>query len=123
LTVFCGKALKGAEVLQLCGTNVSEDADGWLRDLAELANFAGVVAGQFKHGVFVAFFQASEREGQTERVVGCGGNARLELSGQLVSQVPDGAAAEPGQAGQPGDALSGHHPVDQVKRVGIAQVG
>ena len=59
---------------------------------------------------------------QTERVVCRGGNARLELSGKLVGQVPNRATAEPRQTGEPGDAFSGHHAVDQVKRVGIAQV-
>ena len=69
LAVFFGQVSEGAEVLKLSGADVGQDADGGPGDLAELAYFAGVIAGQFKHGVFVPLFQASERERQAERVV------------------------------------------------------
>src|SRR5260370_2587108 len=38
-------------------------------NLAKLSHFAGVIAAQFKAGVFVAFFQAAKRKGQAKRVV------------------------------------------------------
>jgi hypothetical protein len=63
------------------------------------------------------------RQRQVERVVGRRGDARLELPGELVGQVADGAAAEARQPGQPGHAFASDHAVDQVQRVGVAQIG
>ena len=68
MTVFSGKTLEGAEVLELRGAYIGQDADGGLCHLTKLAHFAGVVAPKFKHGVFVPFFQATERKGQAKRV-------------------------------------------------------
>src|SRR5579872_1839895 len=62
-------AFQGAKILQLGGTDVGENTDSGANDAAQIAHFAGMVATEFHHGVFVTLLQTSQRERYTQQIV------------------------------------------------------